>query len=205
LKLITDAGGQVDVLYMTSGEKGLYPGVAPSPEQRHALAERRQVEARQACKILGARKVAFLPGADGSVHTQPQLAEPILAALMADTYRSVFCPWPRDGHTDHAATYTLLHAALTRFSKELDVFLYEVWTPMPANMYIAIDRTIAPKLEAFRAHQSQAQLLNYTRAFEGLARYRSLFCPPASFAEAFYHCEKSVLLASRGLPWLNSP
>jgi LmbE family N-acetylglucosaminyl deacetylase len=204
LKLITDAGGVVDVLYMTSGENGFFPGVIPTPEERQALSAKRQAEAREACRLLGARKVTFLPGADGALHTQPQLADSILTALMADPYRSVFCPWPQDGHPDHATTYALFHKALTAFQRELDVFLYEVWTPMPANLFIGIDQTIESKMQAFNAHQSQATLLNYASGFEGLARYRGLFCPPASFAEAFYRSERSDLLSDQSLPWARS-
>ena len=166
------------MIYMTSGENGVFPGIAPTPQQCEDLKVKRQAEAREACRILGVRNVTFLPGKDGSLSAQPQLAEDILCALGASDYRSVFCPWPFDGHPDHVATYQLFHNALHRYVVELEVYLYEVWSPMPANLVLSIDATFASKLEAFSAHASQAALLRYKEGFEGLARYRSLFCPP---------------------------
>ena len=68
-------------------------------------------------------------------------------------------------------------------------------------MFICIDTTVEAKMQAFKAHQSQASLLNYADGFLGLARYRSLFCPPAQYAEAFYNCDSSVLVRNEGLPW----
>jgi LmbE family N-acetylglucosaminyl deacetylase len=204
LKLITSDGGHIDVLYMTSGENGFFPHVKPSAAERQQLASRRQAEAREACRILGVRKVAFLPGSDGMLHLQPELAEPVRAALIAHQYRSVFCPWPFDGHSDHAATYSILHTALTLFRGEVEVWLYEVWSPMPANRFICIDATMDTKMEAFKAHASQASQLNYADAFSGLARYRSLFCPPARYAEAFYNCDSVALLKNEDLPWSKS-
>jgi N-acetylglucosamine malate deacetylase 1 len=201
LKLITSGGGPVDILYMTSGERGFFPNVQPTPDQMTEMAARRQVEARGACRILGVEKVAFLPGPDGMVQAHPELAEPVLAAFKAHHYRSVFCPWPFDGHPDHAATYWIMHSALARYAQEMEVWLYEVWTPLAANRFICIDSTIDAKMEAFKAHASQSSLLNYAEAFRGLARYRSLFCPPARYAEAFYNCDSSRLLKQEGLPW----
>ena len=202
LKLLTSAGGQVDVLYMTSGENGFYPHVKPTEAARRELMTRRRAEAREACRILGIRKVAFLDGRDGRLSEQPELASPIRAALTAHHYRSVFCPWPHDGHPDHAATYCMLQRALTGLSVAVDVWLYEVWTPVAANMFISIDTTVDAKIQAFKAHESQASLLNYADAYLGLARYRSLFCPPAQYAEAFYNCDSSALVSNEGLPWL---
>jgi len=201
VKLITSGGGAVDILYMTKGERGFFPNVQPSQSQMMELAARRQAEAREACRILGIEKIAFLLGPDGMVHAHPELAEPILAAFVAHHYRIVFCPWPFDGHPDHAATYALLHNVLARYAQEVEVWLYEVWTPVPANRFICIDSTIAVKMEAFNAHTSQSSMLNYEDAFTGLARYRSLFCPPARYAEAFYNCDSGTLLRQEGLPW----
>jgi LmbE family N-acetylglucosaminyl deacetylase len=201
LKLLTLAGGHVDVLYMTSGENGFFPNARPSEAARNELKARRQAEAREACRLLGVSKVAFLDGRDGRLCEQPDLAAPIRAALAAHNYRSVFCPWPQDGHPDHAATFSMLNRALSDHAGDVDVWLYEVWAPVAANMFICIDATIDAKIQAFEAHQSQASVLNYADAFRGLARYRSLFCPPARYAEAFYNCDSSALVRNQGLPW----
>lgn len=201
IRLITTGGGVADVLFMTRGENGTYPNPPANDDIRRDLAARREAEAREACHRLGVRRVAFLAGRDGSLSDDPSLSDHILAALNEGGYRAVFCPWPYDGHGDHQATYRMLHHALARLGRTIDVWLYEVWTPLPPNFYVAIDSVIDDKMHAFAAHQSQAVLLPYADAFRGLAQYRGLSAPPARLAEAFYHCPSSALLNHDNLPW----
>lgn len=201
LKLISSSGGQVDVLYMTRGEMGLEPGASASRPKCEELAQRRVEEARRACQVLGVRNIAFLNGRDAHLHAQRELAADVVTALRAQDYSSVFCPWPGDDHPDHAATYCILHQALQACGKELIVWLYEVWAPLPPNMAIAIDATMEAKLEAIRAHESQVASIDYARAFVALAQYRSLRCPPARYAEVFFSCDSAALLAGEDLPW----
>jgi hypothetical protein len=94
-----------------------------------------------------------------------------------------------------------MHEALKRYPRDIDIWLYEVWSPLKQNICISIDATVDAKFEAFRAHESQAAILNYAEAFQGLARYRSLFCPPSRFAEAFFNCDRSALLNHENVPW----
>lgn len=201
IKLITSGGGVVDVMYCTGGESGAFPGERLDPAARESMRQRRVVEALAACTTLGVRDVTFLNGPDGDLKSQPQLFQPILQALATRDYRSVFCPWPHDQHIDHAATYSMLHEALKRCARKFDVWLYEVWSPMTPSICIVIDSTIEAKMQAVAAHESQIKTLNYAEAFIGLARYRSLWCPPASYAEAFFCCESAALLRHEGIPW----
>lgn len=201
IKLITTGGGVVDVLFMTRGENGFPPGVVPTDDDRRQLAARREAEARLACERLGVRRVAFLNGADGSLGDSPNFSGSILAALNEGAYRSVFCPWPYDRHSDHRVTYRMLHHALAGLRRTIDVWLYEIWTPLEPNFFVAIDAQLDAKMHAFAAHESQAAALPYARAFTGLAHYRGLSCPPATAAEAFFHCSSDALLRHEGIPW----
>ena len=208
IKLITQSGGAVDVLFMTRGDLGFFPGSASltDPAQiesaRAALARQRSAEARAACDVLGVRDIAFLPGRDGGLTQQPELSDHVLAALRDRAYRSVFCPWPLDNHADHVATYRILHSALARHANELEVWLYEVWTPLQRpNISIGIDETIEAKFKAFAAHESQSTLLSYEQAFRGLASYRGLSNPPSRFAEAFFNIDSKSLVGHDGVPW----
>lgn len=191
----------MDVLYMTRGENGSFPGTHLTKSGQQAMAARRTEEAQRACGILGVRAVSFLNGRDGLLKSQPELAGTVLDRLVASDYRSVFCPWPYDNHSDHAATYGILHETLRQYPKDIDIWLYEVWLPLVHNICISIDKTIDVKVEAFLAHESQASTLNYAEAFRGLAQYRSLFCPPARYAEAFFHCDRLSLLNHENVPW----
>jgi LmbE family N-acetylglucosaminyl deacetylase len=205
IKLISSSGGQVDVVYMTRGRMGVEPGARATPDVQEGLAKRRTAEAEEACRILGVNSVTFLEGRDTRLATQPQLAQDILRLLLAKPYHSIFCPWPRDSHTDHMATYQLLHWALRQYNQDIDVWLYEVWAPLEPNIAIAIDTTIEAKIQAIRAHQSQMAVVDYETAFRGLAAYRSLNCPSAKYAEAFFTCDSLSLLKGQDLPWLKKP
>ena len=107
----------------------------------------------------------------------------------------MFCLWQHDAHGDHRATFALLRQAAGGNAATVSFWLYEVWKPLPANTFVPIDRTIAAKQLAIAKYESQLALLHYGEAFLGLAAYRSLFCPPASFAEAFLVCDKQQLLS----------
>lgn len=197
IKLITSSGGTVDVAYLTRGELGVEPGGRPPVEAQDELARRRAAEAEASCAILGVRRAIFLDGRDTQLGRNPDLWRLVAAALEADEYRSVYAPWKDDGHADHTATFELLLAALRNKPREIDVWLYEVWNPLVSNMVIPIDATIEAKLEAIRAHKSQMATMDYARAFRALAEYRSLFCPPSKYAEAFsiIDCEDLVAMA----------
>jgi LmbE family N-acetylglucosaminyl deacetylase len=206
IKLISSSGGFVDVVYLTRGEMGSELGTKAPLVTQEDLAQRRSAEALAACRVLGVRNVSFLPGRDGQLHLQPELADEIRRLVLRTNYRSVFCPSGNDAHSDHRATFTMLLSALANAETDLNIWLYEVWTPLSANMFVPIDAAIESKLEAMRAHASQAGALDYVTAFRALAQYRSLFCPPSKFAEAFYTCDRRSLLEDRDrraeyLPW----
>lgn len=185
LKLITMSGGLVDVMYMTKGEFGAMPPEKYSDTEVEEWKQRRVAEAEVACKILGVRRILYLPGKDTELHLQPELHEHILAVINNVAYDYVFCPWPFDAHSDHVATFNLLKESMKKYQGKIAIWLYEVWNPLIANRIVRIDGTMETKLEAIRAHTSQLDSINYTDKFIGLAKYRSLYIPNAQYAEAF--------------------
>jgi LmbE family N-acetylglucosaminyl deacetylase len=103
----------------------------------------------------------------------------------------VFCPWPQENHCDHLSTFRLLQQALRRYLRPLHIWLYEVWTPLTRpSICVPIDATMDAKVAAILAHQSQLRCLDYRQAFEGLAAFRSLFCPGSRYAEAFLTADR---------------
>lgn len=195
LKLLTQAGMQVDVVFLTRGENGLdAPG--QQPEIAHTqLAARRETEARAACSILGIRDVQFLNGIDGGLSHQPHLAHTISSIVGNGGYQRIFAPWHGEAHPDHVATFRLLQRALAESLSRPALWLYEVWTPLTPTDHVPIDTTMAAKRAAIEQHQSQLECLDYLGAFVGLAAYRALACPPSEYAEAFLVCDTQTLLS----------
>jgi N-acetylglucosamine malate deacetylase 1 len=194
IRLVAETGTAVDVVFMTRGELGHEAGESISPAQQAILAEQRVGEAKEACSALGVRRITFLDGNDTRLREQPHLARDLLTLLSGTPYRRVFCPWKLDGHRDHQATFAHLQTALRAYPESVQIWLYEVWTPLGFNVLIPIDRTIAHKRKAMQTYRTQLPQVNYQGSFLGLSAYRSAFCPPANFAEAFYMCSKEELL-----------
>jgi LmbE family N-acetylglucosaminyl deacetylase len=198
IRMLADSNVQVDVAFLTRGEQGVEAGAAPTGEVARETAAVRTREAQAACQVLGVRQVHFLDGRDMCLSDQPELAAVIAHLLCTGHYQRVFCPWPQDAHDDHKATCALLGQAIVASAETASVWLYEVWKPLPANTYVPIDRTMAAKQEAIGKYESQLAQLNYQEAFVGLAAYRSLFCPPSSYAEAFLVCDRQEFLTLAG-------
>lgn len=210
IKLLTQAGQNVDVVFMTRGENGLETPLASSDNIQAPLvqasliqtqsnqgqsATTREAEARAACQVLGVRAVEFLKGADGGLINQPHLAHSLAYLLNAGNYQRVFAPWHGEAHSDHVATFRWLQRAVADTRVMPAIWLYEIWSPLQPNDLVPIDRTIEAKRSAISAHQSQLSSLDYLTAFVGLATYRALHCPPSRFAEAFLTMDTSAFLA----------
>lgn len=194
VKLLTQAGMQVDVVLMTRGENGIdAPGQQPAAIHEQ-LAVTREAEVRAACAVLGVRAVEFMNGIDGGLMHQPHLVKPLASVLNAGNYQRIFAPWYGEAHPDHVATFRLLQRALVESALRPAVWLYEVWTPLVPTDHVPIDTTIAAKREAVQQHQSQLECLDYLNGFLGLAAYRALACPPSRYAEAFLTLDTPTLI-----------
>ena len=190
---LASRGAHVDVAFMTRGEMGFETQGQANPSSQQNLGEQRIREARVACGLLGVSEPLFLDGQDSRLAQQPELIQQIINLLHKGKYQRIFCPWPGDSHIDHVATYQLMRQAVVSSQWVGDVWLYEIWSPLRPNLVLPIDKTIGHKLAAAGAYQSQLSVLDYRTAFQGLASYRSLFCAPAQFAEAFFTCDSTSL------------
>ena len=198
IKLLTDAGTAIDVLFTTQGEKGVPSGVSLSENGRRDLKNTRVREAARAGAILGVRAQYYLNGRDGETFLQGDLWLELKEHLEAHDYSAVLCPWPYDSHSDHVTTFQMLASALEVYTKPLKIWLYEVWNPVLANRVVPIDRTIEKKLEAIRVYASQLECINYPEKIVGLNQYRSLLARSAHYAEAYLTCDREVVLKMRG-------
>jgi N-acetylglucosamine malate deacetylase 1 len=194
IRMLVESGLPVDVTFMTRGEMGMEGGATPTVEASRDLGETRVREAQAACGILGVRQARFLDGADTRLNEQHQLAASLTDVFRTENYQRVFCPWPHDSHADHIATFGLLRSAVKADPAPSQYWLYEVWKPLPANTFVPIDNTIEKKRQAIEQYESQLAICNYREAYLGLAAYRSLFCAPSRYAEAFLVCDRNEIL-----------
>ena len=180
IALLTDAGADVSVVFASDGEAT----IGSTRPQRSTAALRRQ-EATAACRILGvARPPCFLGHPDGALPDAVDAIAASLTALVAERRsEAVFLPWFLDGHDDHRAlTAVLARAALPT---ELEIWGFEVWTPLPVTRLVDITAVEDRKRDALAAHRTAHAAFDVSAALH-LSRWRSVHAQMGSgSAEAF--------------------
>ena len=177
LLLAAGQGIPVDVVFLTSGDKGGGEGIAPLRER----------EARAAAKLLGLREVSFwrLPdrGVAADRPTLARLAQFIALARPA----SVFFPSPVEPHPDHRAAAVIAWEALRGGGFPAAAWSYEISVQGPANRLLDISAVAGRKRGAIAAYASQTAQLPIAERVLGLNQSRSWSLPPGvGHAEAFF-------------------
>lgn len=147
--------------------------------------ERREKEARAATQILGIDDLAFLNFKDGNLVAGKKETAAIKKIVHKFKPSIIYIPYFLDTHPDHQATAKILAKALTG-SSSIEVWSYEVWTPLLANRIIKIDDVFEQKKLAIKAYQSQIKERRYLAAVLGLNAYRAGMFNCGKRAEAFF-------------------
>ena len=193
-----EAGCPVCVAVLTDGRQGdptvrqLAPNDPRRLREEGELAVRRKAEANAALDVLGVEHRYFLEATDGSLRSQvdpvaTRLAE-ILSEWRPDT---VLLPFLTDRHADHFATNRCFIESVSRIGADwpesLNCLGYETWSPVYANVYIDISKTMECKRRAISCHESQLRFSNFLAGVEGLNRFRAVSGLIAgTYAEAFF-------------------
>jgi LmbE family N-acetylglucosaminyl deacetylase len=168
------AGDRITALFMTDGSQGHEQA---GGVRGQALVELREGEARAAADALGIDDCIFLRHPDCSLECSPatvtQLRE-LIASLRPDV---MYVPSPFDTHRDHRQACAIAARAVSACAWPTQIYLYEVWAPLPANCTVAID--LDRKVAAVRLYRSQMDARElYVTAAVSLARYRGLSSMP---------------------------
>jgi LmbE family N-acetylglucosaminyl deacetylase len=180
------AGDSVTVITLTDGARGMNHAAPPSRE----TAITRRAEAENAAALLGIRDIVFLDLPDGKLSVEEETVGRLIEELDRVNPRCMFLPFLLDAHRDHRAANRLYAAAVRRYRRPMEVYAYEVWTPLPANRLVDISEVAAIKEQAIRMHASQAGRTDYAAAALGLNRFRSLSVSGGKgYCEAFFSQE----------------
>jgi LmbE family N-acetylglucosaminyl deacetylase len=178
------AGHRVTIIYLTRGERGIRD---KSLDEAAAI---RTAEAREACRILGARPV-FAGQIDGATELNPARAGEFTKLLAAEDPDILFTQWPIDTHPDHQTASLLSLRAYYALSRRFRVYFYEVdggaqTQGFSPTDYIDITAVREKKKSALFAHQSQGGEEIYRRHHEIMENYRGREARVTA-AEAFVH------------------
>jgi LmbE family N-acetylglucosaminyl deacetylase len=166
-----DAGAQVRLLLVTSGDKG-----SADPDADPAqVATTRESEAREAARVLGLADVAFLRYRDGEVENVHELRGELVAWIRAWRPHILFTHDPEHPlppylrHRDHVATGRAALDAVYPLARDPLAFpehraqgltphmVGEIWlfASAIADRYVDIGKTLEQKIAARLEHQSQ--------------------------------------------------
>ncbi len=177
------AGHEVTPVVVTDGAAGH----AFTDLRGAELVARRREEARQGAAAMGLRPPVFLDFPDGSLRADRTLVNRLAGLLQELQPQVVYVPSVFDSHPDHRQVFAAARRAMARYRADCEVWLYEVWSPLPANRVVVIDPEA--KAAAIRCYRSQLDESEfYVRAMEGLGRYRAIsaLLGPGRVAEAFW-------------------
>ena len=187
LALAADRDIETYVVCMTDGQAATHRGTAASGSELGAM---RRAEFAASCKVLGVTEYELLDYQDGQLENVPMLAATELVVERMRRFRpNVVMTFGGDGgmnsHADHmmVSFWTTAafhwagqqrrfpelgtpHQAERLFHLTTDFFLPERRPPQPIPWTVSLDIRAATerKLEAFKQHQSQAPLMEKTKA-----------------------------------------
>lgn len=181
-------GDPVDVVFLTSGERGI-EGV-PAETARSI----REAEAEAAGKVLRVGRIDFLRLPDlGLLENVEPAARQLVKVLAGQPPDLIYLPHPEESHPDHEAALPIVRAALAHLGRDKklpELRGYEVWSPMTRYGWVEdVSAVFARKLRAVRCYRSQLVGFRYDRAARGLGQYRGVMAAGSRYAEAFLYLD----------------
>ena len=164
----------VDVLFLTTGAAG---NIAAGHDSGEYVKLRRR-EAETACGLLGVRETFYWEFPDNYEVTENDMAmilPRLLDLLERGGYDVLYTPHRGELHTDHHTSAVLAARAARRMKKTPEVFGYEIWAPLEADLIVDVSGMFSRKLEAAACYESQLAVHDITRLFKCLNGYRAAF------------------------------
>jgi LmbE family N-acetylglucosaminyl deacetylase len=200
-------GDRVDVITLTSGEKGL------SGMSEEDVIRIREAEGHDAAAILGLNSLEYWHEPDGGFQASPFNVARLLSNLEHIPTDIIYVPHEKDAHHDHQQAAWMVIKAVEQLkdpAMKPVINMYEVWTPLNT---IDIIHDISPYIEVKRsailAHRCQCEVMKLHEATIALNRYRGEMHNTTGgiYAEVFMryrylykqevitdHCAKTVLI-----------
>lgn len=191
IRKISHYGTVVTVAYLCDGAGGVPEGRNEEGEVKRIdrdLINIRKDEAKKSGDILGVSEQIFFGHRDGKLASGSAVNKALDELINRIKPDIIFVPSFLDNHPDHRATNEVLINLISQNAniKQVEIWAYEVWTPLFPNRIVNISFEIKNKKEAMEAHKSQLKSRRYDEAILGLNKYRAEINNCDGYAEAFF-------------------
>lgn len=179
-------GARVKIIYMTDGRYGV-------TDRNETI---RNEEAKRAWQNYNVELV-FFNHEDSHLYLT-NAAQDLKECIEEFKPDIIFTPWLLDQHIDHQYTTLFLQKALLDLVNfEVNIALYEVMSPLYANLMINITGEFDHKMEMLGQYESQLKFMHIKEISEALGNYRGKCMHFRSIkqAEAFHFGEKKFFLS----------
>ena len=164
-------GDTVEVIFLTSGEKGGHYGVS----EEEAL-KIREKEAVAAAGILKISKFDFWRETDGNLQVTDVIVKRMIEKISTFKPDFIYVTHEQEHHPDHRTAAQIIRRAvslLPETTKKPIVWTFEVWTPLQTMDHIVdISPYVDDKRRAILAYKSQCDVVKFDEAILGLNRHR---------------------------------
>lgn len=146
----------------------------------------RKEEAKKAGEILNIKEQIFFGYLDGKLAAGQAVVKAFDDLIRRVKPDIIFTPSFLDNHPDHRAVNEVLINSNAKDINNLQIWAYEVWTPIYTNRIVDIGPEVELKKKAVLAHQSQLESRAYDQAILGLNQYRAEINGISGHAEGFF-------------------
>ncbi len=161
-------GDFIRIIFLTSGEMGK---IDKKTERQVAII--REKEAKNATKILGAKKIEFWHYPDGNLKMDKSIILRLKRSIEEMQPDILYVTSDKESHPDHHEAAKIVKESLLKTKIKPEVLMFEVWTTIQKfNIVNDISKVIKIKTKAIRAYKSQCKLIKYDEAAIALDRYR---------------------------------
>ena len=184
-----DRGVRTTVLFVTDGaQTGIeVDGYTLGPAE---VAARREAEAKEVCRRLGARYACL--GVDNvTMRMEGEHLRRLREILIEERPAAVLTPWLFDGSPKHRMVNQLLYHALEGLEPApREILGYQVNNTPFANAWLDVSRVMEEKLRLLEIYDSQNRgLRSYVHLARGLAAWNARFLPSKQAAESERYVE----------------
>jgi len=181
LNQLSKKKAKIKVIFIFNGERGTKDGKVDKK-----LITLRQEEAKKALSKINPT-IEFVNLSDGE-YSQINRYENLLKKEIIDNKpETIFTPWLVDEHPDHQiVTRKLVEVLKDSKNTGINIWQYEIWSPLFPNKYVDIDKELMAKKEAIMAHKSQLICRDYQDGIIGLNQFRAMQGNTGKVAEAFF-------------------